>query len=144
MFGIHTQFGLSSNYSYNKNCSIPYFINLISDRAKFAVNGPTSVIAMYQIFVEKYKIIIILIIIWENKKNCLQSWRVRKRWITCRYIHGKRFYLHIPIYSVVSYKSAHLTFELTREGWRSPQLYRLQVCMMHNWHVHSAYVSMYE
>ena len=26
----------------NKNCTIPYFINLISDRANFAVSGPTS------------------------------------------------------------------------------------------------------
>ena len=42
MFGIYTQFGLSSNYSYNKNCTIPYFINLISNRANFAVSGPTS------------------------------------------------------------------------------------------------------
>ena len=40
--GIYTQVGLSSDYSYNKNCTIPYFINLISDRANFAVNGPTS------------------------------------------------------------------------------------------------------
>ena len=29
-------------YSYNKNCMIPYFINLISDRDNFAVGGPTS------------------------------------------------------------------------------------------------------
>ena len=29
MFGIYTQFGLSSEYSYNKNWTIPYFINLI-------------------------------------------------------------------------------------------------------------------
>ena len=42
MFGIYTQFGLSSNYSFNKNCTIPYFINLISDRANLAVSGTTS------------------------------------------------------------------------------------------------------
>ena len=44
MFGIYkcTQFRLSSNYLYNKNCTIPYFINLISDRADFAVNGRTT------------------------------------------------------------------------------------------------------
>ena len=42
MFGIYTQFGLSSNDSYNRNCTIPYFINLITDRANFAVSGPTS------------------------------------------------------------------------------------------------------
>ena len=41
-FGIFTQFGLFSYYSYNKNCTIPYFINLISDRANFTVSGPTS------------------------------------------------------------------------------------------------------
>ena len=29
MFGIYTQFGHYSNYSYNKNCTIPYFIKLI-------------------------------------------------------------------------------------------------------------------
>ena len=34
--------GLSSNKSYNKYCTIPYFIKLISDRANFAVSGPTS------------------------------------------------------------------------------------------------------
>ena len=28
-------------YSYNKNCAIPIFINLISDRANFVVSGPT-------------------------------------------------------------------------------------------------------
>ena len=32
---------ISSNYSYNKNCTIPYFIKLIGDRANFAVSGPT-------------------------------------------------------------------------------------------------------
>ena len=42
MIGIYTQFGLSSNYSYNKNCTIPYFINLITDRANFSISGPTS------------------------------------------------------------------------------------------------------
>ena len=42
MFGIYTQFGLSSKYSCNKNCTIPNFINLISNRANFAVRGPTS------------------------------------------------------------------------------------------------------
>ena len=40
MFGIYTLFGLFSNYSNNKNCTIPYFINLISDSANFAVSGP--------------------------------------------------------------------------------------------------------
>ena len=42
MFGIYTQFLLSSNYSYNKNCTISYFIKLISDRANSAISGPTS------------------------------------------------------------------------------------------------------
>ena len=27
MFRIYTQLGISSKYSYNKNCTIPYFIN---------------------------------------------------------------------------------------------------------------------
>ena len=31
----------------NKNCTIPYFINLISDRANFAVSGPTSFRSCY-------------------------------------------------------------------------------------------------
>ena len=39
MFSIYTQFGFSSNYSFNKNCTILNFINLISDRANFAVSG---------------------------------------------------------------------------------------------------------
>ena len=42
MFGIYTQFGLYSKYSYNKIWTTPYFINLISNRANFAVRGPTS------------------------------------------------------------------------------------------------------
>ena len=42
MFGMYTQFGLSSKYSYNKNWTTPYFINLISNRANFAVHGATS------------------------------------------------------------------------------------------------------
>ena len=42
MFGIYTQFGLSSKYSCNKNCTIPYFIILISNRANFAVRSPSS------------------------------------------------------------------------------------------------------
>ena len=46
MFGIYTQFGLSSNYSYIKNCTIPYFINLISDRANVTVSGPTSFVML--------------------------------------------------------------------------------------------------
>lgn len=41
MFGIYTKFGLYSNYSYNKNRAILYFINLISYRANFAISGPT-------------------------------------------------------------------------------------------------------
>ena len=37
MFGIYTQYGLSSKYSYNKNCTnLKYFINLISNRANIA------------------------------------------------------------------------------------------------------------
>ena len=32
----------SLNRTANKNCTIPYFINLISDRVDFAVNGPTT------------------------------------------------------------------------------------------------------
>ena len=35
-------FELSSSYSYNKNCTIPYSIYLSSDRAIFAFSGPTS------------------------------------------------------------------------------------------------------
>ena len=50
-----SQFGLSSNYSYNysynKNCTIPYFINLISDRANFAVSGPFSLLSTRMCFV---------------------------------------------------------------------------------------------
>ena len=42
MFGIYTQFGLSSKYLCNKNCTIPDIINLISHRANFPVRGPTS------------------------------------------------------------------------------------------------------
>ena len=42
MFGIYTQFGLFSNYSFNKNCTIPYFINLITDNANFTVSASTS------------------------------------------------------------------------------------------------------
>ena len=42
MFGIYSQFGLSSNYLCNKNWTIPYFIIWISNRAKFAVRGPIS------------------------------------------------------------------------------------------------------
>ena len=42
MFGIYTQFGLSFKFSFNKNCTVPYFINLISNRANFAVRCPTS------------------------------------------------------------------------------------------------------
>ena len=55
---IYTQFGLSSKYSCNKNCTIPYFIILISNRAIFAVRGPSSLkkrrtlvlITKYQVF----------------------------------------------------------------------------------------------
>ena len=42
MFGMYTWFRLSSKYSYNKKGTIPYFINLISHRAKFAIRGLTS------------------------------------------------------------------------------------------------------
>ena len=42
MVGIYTQFGLSSKYSYHINWNTPYFINSISNRANFAVLGPTS------------------------------------------------------------------------------------------------------
>ena len=38
----YTYFGLSSKYSYNKNYTTPYFFNLKSNRANFAVRGPTS------------------------------------------------------------------------------------------------------
>ena len=41
MLDVYTQFGLSSKYSYEKkNCTIPYFIILINNRANFAVRGP--------------------------------------------------------------------------------------------------------
>ena len=49
MFDIYTQFGLSSKYSYNKNCTTPYFINLISNRADFAVRGPSFLTQYYTI-----------------------------------------------------------------------------------------------
>ena len=39
---MHTQVGLSYKYSYNKICTIPYSMHLISNRANFAVCGPTS------------------------------------------------------------------------------------------------------
>ena len=42
MFGIYSQFGLSSNYLCNKNYTISCFIILISNRANFAVRGPSS------------------------------------------------------------------------------------------------------
>ena len=42
MFGIYTQFGLSFKFSFNKNYTVPYLINLISNRANFAVRCPTS------------------------------------------------------------------------------------------------------
>ena len=42
MFGIYTQFGFSSKYSCNKNCTNSNFINSIRNRANFAVRGPTS------------------------------------------------------------------------------------------------------
>ena len=44
---VSIQFELSSNYLYNKNWTIPYFINLISDRANFAVSGSTSLQLLY-------------------------------------------------------------------------------------------------
>ena len=45
---MYTQFELSSKYSYNKSCTIAYFINLISNRANFAIHGPTSLLCNYQ------------------------------------------------------------------------------------------------
>ena len=44
--GIDSQFRLYSNYSYHRNWTIPYFINLIHDtcRANFDVSCPTSLI----------------------------------------------------------------------------------------------------
>lgn len=36
------KFGLSLKYSYYRNCTTPYFINFISNRASFAVRGSTS------------------------------------------------------------------------------------------------------
>ena len=41
LFGIYSQFGLSSNYLCNKNWTIPCFIILISNRTNFAVRGPS-------------------------------------------------------------------------------------------------------
>ena len=41
MFDIYTQFEHPSYYSFNNNCTIPYFIKLISNRANFAISGPT-------------------------------------------------------------------------------------------------------
>ena len=43
MFGIYTQFGLSSKYSYYKN--------LISNRANFAVCGPIPLYIMLTSFI---------------------------------------------------------------------------------------------
>ena len=40
--GTYSQFGLFSNYLCNKNWTIPRFIILISNRANFAVRGPSS------------------------------------------------------------------------------------------------------
>ena len=38
---VHANLFLTMNvwykYSYNKNCTIPYFINLISNKANFAI-----------------------------------------------------------------------------------------------------------
>ena len=39
---IYIQFGLSSEHSCNKNCTVPYFKILISNRANFAIHGPIS------------------------------------------------------------------------------------------------------
>ena len=49
MFGIYTQFGHSSKYSYNKNCTSPYYINLISIRANFAFCGLSSLVTWLQL-----------------------------------------------------------------------------------------------
>ena len=46
LFGIHTQFGLSSKYSCQENCTILNFINVIGKRASFAVRGPTFLITL--------------------------------------------------------------------------------------------------
>ena len=42
MFGIYSQFGLCSNYVGNKNYTTSCFIILTSNRANFAVRGPSS------------------------------------------------------------------------------------------------------
>ena len=50
---IHTVW--TFNYSYNKNRTILYFINLISARENFAVSGPTctSLVEIGPVFLEK-------------------------------------------------------------------------------------------
>ena len=98
MFGIYTQFGLSSNYSYNKNCRIPYCISLISDRANFAVSGLTS---LNWIFPQNDKLkqsyVFIVFIAFDNfhlqtdfSTKCLQ-WSDMKTtwwsWVYCLYAY---------------------------------------------------------
>ena len=46
IFGIYSQFGLSSNHLCKKNWTIPYFLILISNRANFSVSGLSS----FQVF----------------------------------------------------------------------------------------------
>ena len=55
MFGIYTYFKLSSKYSYNKNYTTPYFINLKSNRVNFAVRDPTSLIGCPKFLTERYQ-----------------------------------------------------------------------------------------
>ena len=42
---IYTQFGLCSKYLYNKNFTVLDFIILITNRANFAVRGPSSLLS---------------------------------------------------------------------------------------------------
>ena len=59
MFGIYSQFGLSSNYLCTKNLTIPYFIILISNKTNFAVRGPSSLdISWITSISEKVKILL--------------------------------------------------------------------------------------
>ena len=50
MFGIDSPFGLSSNYLSNKNWTIWYFLIFISNRADFAVRGPSSLYTFLQLW----------------------------------------------------------------------------------------------
>ena len=42
MYGIYSQFGLCSNYLYNKNKTISYFTTLTWNMVNLAVSGPSS------------------------------------------------------------------------------------------------------